>query len=266
MSQSSTTPNPSSDSNQEAYRRYFGINDEYLIRYSYDENKPVKNGYVVFIDEQTDIDFIDFTDRKDEEEKKFNSHVALLQRAEASPCKHLPKTQQLEFKIKLATGYVNIISGVYEGIEEIISDALDYLKKRNREHSRLLFLDNGLPAAILAAIAGLILYFCEYRNPWIYGILFGILGAFVSIWTRYGEIKFTGHSRTRLHVWECYSRILIGTIFAVIAMIAIQCGLILPELAPQEKIYSFIIAAFIASFSERFIPSIVERITNENKQ
>lgn len=152
----------------------------------------------------------------------------------------------------------------FEEISQIIEDAKLYLQKRNREYSRTIFLESGLPAACFAAALGIWCYWNNYVNPWIFGVLFGILGAFVSIWTRYGKIQFTGQAHRLLHILECYSRLLIGAIFAVIAMIAIRCELILPQLSEKERLFSFILASFVAAFSERFIPSIVERITKEN--
>lgn len=252
------------DANQEAYRKQFGIVDKYLIDYQYDPSDQKDNGYIVFIDFQNDLDYIDCRDLNDPaREREQNRWIAKLQHAEASQCKHLPESQQMDFKRMLGVGYQHVLNGNFDDVAAVIDEAKTYLRKRNKEYSRELFLKSGLPAALSAGILGLVGYFAGYRNPWIYGILFGILGAFVSIWTRYGKVQFTGQAHNRLHILECYSRLLIGTIFAVIAMVAIQCQLILPNISGSEKLYSFIIAAFIASFSERFIPSIVERITKD---
>lgn len=251
------------DENQEEYRRRFGIIDKYLIGMSYDSEDQKPNGYIVFIDYQNDLDIIDYRVLDEPVRKEHDKWIARLQHAEAAQCKHLPESQQMDFKRMLGVGYTHVISGNFDDIEEVIAEAKSYLKKRNREYSRELFLKSGLPAAIVASIAGLTLYFCDYRNSWIYGVIFGVLGAFVSIWTRYGKEQFTGEAHNVLHILECYSRIIIGTIFAVIAMVAIDCKIILPEIAVGTRLYAFIIASFIAAFSERFIPSIVEKLTKE---
>lgn len=250
------------DASQEQYRKKFGIVDKYLIGLSYDPDDTSDNGYIVYIDYQNDIDYTDCRELKEEEQKEQNRWIAKLQHAEASQCKHLPDSQQMDFKRMLGVGYIHVLNGNYDEVESVIEEAETYLKKRNREYSREIFLKSGLPAAMAAAVTGIILYFCDYRDSWIYGILFGVLGAFVSIWTRYGKVLFTGQAKAWLHILECYSRILIGSIFAVVAMVAIQCEIILPQIADKERLYTFIIASFIAAFSERFIPSIVERFTN----
>lgn len=260
------TPSHPLDKNQEAYRKHFGIVDKYLLSVSWDENKPDAEGYIIFIDFQNDLDFVDLrSNLGPDREKQQNKFISKLQKAESCQCKHLPEEQQMDFKRMLGTGYMLAVEGNFDGIDGVIEEALLYLERRNREYSRKLFLLSGLPWALGAASAGIVLFFCDYRNPWIYGILFGILGSFVSIWTRYGKVQFTGHAQKILHFLECLSRILIGTIFGMIAMVAIKCGLILPQLSGKELIYAFIIAAFIAGFSERFIPSIVEKLTNDNQ-
>lgn len=252
------------DANQEQYRKKFGIVDKYLIGMSFDPDAEKEDGYIVFIDFQNDIDYVDCRNLDESTQKLQNKFIAKLQHAEATQCKHLPENQQLDFKRMLGVGYIHVLNENYDEVENLISEALTYLKRRNREYSRELFLKSGLPAALTASLMGLFLYFQNNYDPWIFGILFGILGAFVSIWTRYGKVQFTGQAHSLLHILECYSRILIGSIFAVVAMVAIDCELILPDIASSERLYAFILASFIAAFSERFIPSIVERITKED--
>lgn len=253
------------DENQKKYRAHFEIVDKYLIGLDCDLTCENPNGYIVFIDYQNDLDYIDNReDLSEEEKKKQLVAISKLQKAEAVPSKHLPVSHQMEFKRMLGVGYIHALNGQYDEIDQIIDDASRYIKRRNREYSRELFLKSGIPAAAIAALVGFLMYYFDCRNPWYYGLVFGILGSYVSIWTRYGKVQFTGHAKDTLHILECYSRMLIGSIFAVISMIAIKCELILPQIAEKELIYAFSIASFIAAFSERFIPSIIERITKDD--
>lgn len=52
--------------------------------------------------------------------------------------------------------------------------------------------------------------------------------------------------------------------FSLIAMVAIRCHIILPSIAENDELLAFILVSFIASFSERFIPSILEQITKDD--
>ncbi|MDE5840225.1 MAG: hypothetical protein K2H49_04830 [Muribaculaceae bacterium] len=263
---------PPLDEDQKKYREYFGgITDRYLIAHSYDPDLPDKNGYIIFIDRNYDIDYIDYRDDSDSpDQKQMSRAIAKLQLAEAVPSGHLPDKVRLEFKRSLGAGYIHALNGNFDDIPEIISKAEEYLKKRNREFSRNLFLSSGLPAAIIAFVAGWIMY--EHpasdglKDPWYFGIVFGILGAFVSIWTRYGKVNNSGMGGLWLHFLECVSRISIGVIFAIIAMVAIRCRLILPALQETQELMAFILVSFIAAFSERFIPSVIEKITNNSNE
>lgn len=254
------------DEDQRLYRDYFNITDMYLIQYCYDPDKKGddKDGYIIFIDYEYDLDYVDLRDNGDKD-SEISRAIAKLQLAEAVPTKHLPKDIQLEFKRCLGIGYIHALNCQFEDIPEIIDNARKYLKDRNREYSRWLFLRSGSPAVIIAFVTGLSMYLNNCFNPWFFGIVFGTLGAFVSIWARYGKIKNSGFGGSKLHVLECYSRIIIGIIFSLIAMVAIRCRLILPSIAQNDELLAFILASFIASFSERFIPSILEKITKDNE-
>ena len=259
---------PPLDEDQKKYREYFGgITDRYLITHNYDPDLPDKNGYIIYIDRYYDLDFIDYRDpAASPDPKEMNRAIAKLQLAEATPTKHLPSEVIIEFKRSLGAGYIHALNGNFEDIPEIIEKAEDYLKKRNREFSRNLFLTSGFPAAVIAFCVGWRMYYCRESsalNAWYFGIIFGVLGAFVSIWTRYGKVNNSGLGGFWLHILECVSRISIGVIFALIAMVAIRCRLILPTLQESQELMAFIIASFIAAFSERFIPSIIEKITKD---
>ena len=249
------------------YRQRFGIVDKFLINYHDEENDEGNHeGYIVFIDPENDLDFVDERKISEDEEKykPISEAISKIQRAEAVQVSHLPEEQVMEFKKMLGTGMVNALNGNLNDIDKIIEDAKTYLNKRNREHSRKLFLYYGLPTSVIAAILGLVLHYVFVsHDKWIFGILFGILGSFVSIWTRYGRVLFTGHAQKWLHFLECVCRLFVGTIFAVVAMVALSCKLILPGLTSSNELYAFILVSFVASFSERFVPSIVERMTNE---
>lgn len=265
---------PALDDDQKAYREYFGgITDAHLIQVDYDSDKVnPKDGYIIFIDKDLDIDYIDHRDwtNKADEHKEMMRHVAKLQLAEAVPVRHLTDHIRIEFKKILGAGYVHALNGNYNDIPEIIERADDYLQKRNREFSRQIFLSSGLPIASLGCFAGLLLYLANHYwganelNAWFMGIVFGILGTFVSIWTRYGKENLSGMGSLWLHCLECGSRFTIGVCFALVAMIAIRCRLILPALEGNEEIFAFALASFIAAFSERFIPSMIEKLTNNN--
>lgn len=252
------------DANQEEYRKFFKIEDKILLYYEMDEKKNV--GYIVFINKQNDLDFVDKRDKsswKEEELKEFQRCLGKIQAAEMTPCMNLSEKQVLVFKQYLGQGYLQILQRDFEGIDEIIENSLLFLQQRNVETSRQLFLQSGGFVALLAAITGLVLYFTECRTLWYYGILFGVLGSYVSIWTRYGKEEMTGLASVWLHILESISRLFIGAIAAVIAMFAIRSGLMLAIEDGHGLFFLYCVFAFAAGFIERFIPSLLEKLVTK---
>lgn len=253
------------DANQQEYRDFFKIEDKILIYYEKNDatTDAEKDGYIVFINQQNDLDYVDLRkkdDWTDEDRKTFQRCLGKIQTAEATPCMNLPWKQVVAFKQYLAQGYLQILQRDFNDIDKIINNSLLFLKQRNVETSRQLFLESAGMVAFAAAVAGLVLYFANCRNLWIYGILFGILGSFVSIWTRYGKEEMTGLASVFLHVLESVSRLFIGAIAAVVVMFAIRSGLMLAVGDGSGMFFLYCFFGFVAGFSERFIPSLIEKL------
>lgn len=256
------------DENQKEYREFFKIKDKVLIYYEKNDATvdEEKDGYIVFVNMQDDLDYVDFRKKDDwtaEEKNDFQRWLGKIQAAEVTPCINLPWNQVLAFKQYLAQGYLLILQRDFCGIDDIISDALLFLKQRNVEKSRQLFLESAGLVALFAAALGLILFFIGYKVLWIYGILFGTLGSFVSIWTRYGKEEMTGLASVFLHIMESISRLFIGAIAAVVSMFAIRSGLMLAVGNGSGMFFLSCVFGFAAGFSERFIPSLLEKFINK---
>lgn len=260
---------PMIDENRKSYQRFFGIetSEQYLIYYTMDAEADT--GYVVFIDNENDLDYIDKRDKsswKETDIQNFQRCLGKLQQAEASPCHNLKKQQLLSFKLILGRAYLQILEKDFTEVDTIIQDAKEYLRQRNVEASRELFLKSAGIVTLIAAITGLTMYFASGRNVWLYGILFGILGAFFSIWTRYGKEEMTGLATKSLHYLESISRLFIGAIAAVIVMFAVRSGLMLAIGNQSNLFFLYCVLGFAAGFSERLVPSIIEKlITKQTK-
>lgn len=259
---------PIIDQNRKDYQKFFGVeeSEQYLIYYTMDED--AKTGYIVFIDNENILDYIDKRDKSTwnpAEIQSFQRCLGKLQQAEASPTLNLSHKQILAFKQILGRGYLQILEKDFSEVDTVIKDALQYLRQRNIEAARELFLTCAGTIALVAAIAGLVLYFTGNRNVWLYGILFGILGAFVSIWTRYGKEEMTGLASHSLHYMESISRLFVGAIAAVIIMFAIRSGLMLAIGESSNLFFLYSVFGFAAGFSERLLPSLIERIIKNEK-
>ena len=258
------TDNIEVDANQCEYRKFFRIKEKFLIHYFIDDREQ---GYIVFIDAANDLDYIDKRDRSDwtdDEKKVCSQYIAKLQIAETTPCLNLVEEQVMAFKRKLGGGYILALERSFEGIDDVINDSLTFLRQRNLEAARTMFLKSASSVAILFVIVGIVLYLYGVTNKWYCGVLFGVLGAYTSVWTRYGRMMMTGLATSWLHYLESISRLFIGSVFGVVAMFAIKCGLIFSDISSDVELYAYSLTSFSAGFSERFIPSLIEKIINEN--
>lgn len=256
-----------SDADQKRYRDFFNIVDKYLIQYEIDDNK--KEGYIVFIDEAYDIDWIDCrTDFFNAEELKQKQQlIAKLDAVHMEPCTNISTENKLVFKKKLAIGYELVMVKCFDEVDNVIDECRCFIASRNKEVSRNLFLTASAPIAILALIAMVInVDFVNWHPAWMCGFCSGILGAFVSIWTRYGKTSMTGLSSKLLHWEEALCRLLVGAVFAFIATLTVKCGLLLGSIDVSLIIYTNSIVGFVAGFSERFVPSLVEKIVEEKSE
>lgn len=257
--------NKAKDKNQEEYRKFFDIIDKYLIQYRIDETK--KEGWIVFIDDELDIDWVDT--RKgyysSPEEQQKDEWIAKLDLVHQEPCSNISKKEKMTFKKKLGVGYELVMVKRFDAIQEVIDDCLRYVKARNKEASRSIFLWVSIPVAILSIIAWIIdVDNYEWHLPWFAGCTMGLLGSCVSIWSNFGKTQKTGLSSANLHVLEAVCRMLLGVIFAIVAICAIRTGILLKDIDPNIVQFAYGLVGFAAGFSERMVPSMIEKFVDTN--
>lgn len=96
--------------------------------------------------------------------------------------------------------------------------------------------------------------------------MMGAVGSYVSIWTRYGKMDMTGLGTKGLHCLEAFSRILIGVIFALVVVFMVHSKLIFGNIEKAADMTCLMaILGFCAGFSEKWIPSILERFMSESE-
>lgn len=262
---------PYVDPDKAIYRKFFNIIDDYLIEYSIgkESGEDEDTGYIVYIDPENDIDWKDTRTKKDwkpEENTSWSQCISKLSNAHAEPTGHLSFETIRTFKMKLGAGYVLAMNRCFTEVDEVIEDSLKFLRHRNAENSRQLFLIYS--TACIAVILGLWIwnrYVKVVSEDWALTLLFGTLGSYFSIWTRYGKLVMTGLSTKTLHFLETLTRLIIGAISASVLILAVKCGIILPKMAETAPLWFFGLSGFAAGFSERIIPSLMEAFSKQAK-
>lgn len=260
---------PYVDPDRDIYRKFFNIIDDYLIEYCIEQEEGEENetGYIVYIDPENDIDWKDTRTKKDwtsDEKKSWAQCIAKLNDAHAEPTGHLSFETIRAFKLKIGAGYVLAMNRSFDEIEKVIADAISFLRHRNAEKSRQLFLTYS--TICIAIILGLWIWNTDVKvvcEDWALALLFGTLGSYFSIWTRYGKLVMTGLSTKTLHFLETLTRLIIGAISASVLILAVKCGIILPKMAETAPLWFFGLIGFAAGFSERMIPSLMEKFSKQ---
>lgn len=261
------------DEDQRKYREKFGIVDKYLLQYSIEESSGQDNSYIIFIDYEYAIDWIDRRDKsswKQEYIVQYNTYMAKLELIQSRPIFNLTDKEKLAYKIMLGAAYIQVFQLQFEGIDKMIEEAVSFFDKRNSENARKNCL-NYSGGITIGCIVGMLALYCltSIKDApefiYIFTVFMGILGAYVSIWGRYTRYELEGVSSKWLYVLESLSRLFIGGIFAFIAMLAIKCELIFSFINSSIETYAYALCGFASGLSERFIPSLIEQMTTNEQ-
>jgi len=200
------------------------------------------------------------------------SHAGLLADvafAEASLCDELSETVKIHYKTLLGEAIVLTFLGQYEAATRMLAGARAYIQARNEETSRRWYLASTASATLLAMVVVLLMWVFRVQvtpvldsTPfWL--ILFGLcgsLGAMLSVIQRSGKLDFDACAGKVLHWFEGVSRIVAGSICALIVTIAFRADIVFGALVKAEHMNMLcLLAAIAAGTSERFAGSIISK-------
>jgi hypothetical protein len=95
-----------------------------------------------------------------------------------------------------------------------------------------------------------------WKVPIVFGV--GCIGALCSILFNLQKMNFDSMSEKRLHSDEAKSRILIGGIAGLLALLMMNVGLLATNF--QNSPSAIFLMAFVFGASERLLPGIIEKI------
>lgn len=260
---------PAMNNIQKEYREEFGgIVDQYLISYSSDR-KENPDGYhrIVYIDAENDIQWRVNDQLSEEDQKNRNQAMSKLRIAQSLPMQNLSHEEIINYKKILGMGYNAALINDWPEVDVAIREAEKYRNGRNKERSRYILLTAATFYVLLFGVAYAVAWYCcKWKETCMIGMMMGAVGAYVSIWTRYGKMDLTGLGTKSLHHLEAFSRILIGVIFALLVVFMQNSGIIFGNIGnTSDTICLLAILGFCAGFSEKWIPSILERFMSDSE-
>lgn len=173
---------------------------------------------------------------------------------------------KLQVKRLLGEAIVRVLSDDEEDANKMCDYAEWFIKKKTPEVSRYWIITFSFWATYtLVGLSFFIFLYahrpdCPYKDhvmPLAIAMAFGGLGAFFSLLTRSGKYNYDSMSEKTLHCLEAMGRIAAGVISGVMAFILVKLEIIFPSMFTVSCLYSVSAIAFVAGFSERFIPRII---------
>lgn len=245
------------------------------------DNPINKKAFLVFFDKDDRVRYAVGDTPNDTPEddlfSKCSSAVSQLRQFDTFPIDVLSKKEKKTFKIKLANGFAAAVKGSFEDVQDIRQKAIEYAERTNRENTKKVI----IKTATLIAVIVLILIWLFLNNVWLsnvcrtylpegpfsfekrpFGIiafLVGILGAYASLWSRYGRLGYVGQGTKCAVARETICRLIFGGFAGLCAYFGIKGGIIIPNLFGNKIAVELI--AFSAGFIERFVPEFVNQLS-----
>jgi len=194
------------------------------------------------------------------------SDAALL---EATPCDGISRAVCQDFKRLIGEAIVRMLEFDYIGAQKMIVAARQFIKARSEETSRRWYVVASFSACLLFAAIGLAIWLLRASiEPAIGGDgiwlalsgISGAFGAFLSVLTRAGKLKFDSVAGRPLHIVEGASRIVAGAISGVLVALAVKSGIILSALTRDGQLHDVMaLAALVGGSGERLVTSIISK-------
>lgn len=297
---------PAKSETQREYREEFGgIVDQFIISYYSERDAKNPNGYhhIVYIGADDNLYWSAGGGQEEEEVKdstannanqgnkhaisilnnpKYLESTSRLRNLLYSPMPNLPRSELITFRKMIGMGCKAALNGSWSEVENAINTARKYRDERNREYSRFIFLSAATVYLVILAIIYIVyIYLYPYlccvspvasikdipHIDLLTGMIMGAVGVYVSICTRYGKIDMSGLGLKRLHYFEAFTRILVGIIFAMIIIFGVRGNLFLGDMPTETvKLYVYSILGFCAGFSEKWVPSVLEKFIGREEK
>lgn len=243
---------------REKCKKIIRITDRYIVYINHENN----------IDWETTKEYDELSSKEDNPKKeKALSQCAI---AEHQSVEGLSESSILDFKTIIGEAIVNCLEINLEDVDLFLKQAYQYRSDRLIEKSRTWY----LMYTMFILLIYLLLFFivlvistqtssCEFLSKHLLFGTWGLTGAFLSVLLRSGSMLNSCVSGRIPHFLESISRLMVGFISGQIVYLGIKSGILFANLTDTNQIeYTTSFLALLAGASERFAPSIIEKIEN----
>ena len=226
-----------------------------------------ENKYIIFIDSQYDLDWfakdtVEFFGQP--EFQKILGQIGVLKNKPA--VNQMTKKMKLQFNCLLGTALATAFEGVFDSAKEVLEEAQNYLVDREYEITRGWIVQYSLGIFIgTLGILGLLHLFeqtqhiCQQLGE-VRILIFGMLGGVLSILQHNGKLSYTCSAGKKLVFLQIVSKVTISMLSAFLIAKAFEAEIIFGGLSSQNGVEAFkIILYIVAGFSERMVPSLIEK-------
>lgn len=228
-------------------------------------DQNVDKRFIVFIDHELSIDWITKTDL----DAKSTRLIAIAETVGARRSKHLPKEQVLELKRLVGQSITCAIQGDEKECQSLAKKASDFLKARTTERSRFWSLLNS--HILFFAVSTLFLFkytqcieFLTFNENLGVAALGGFVGSYLSILLNAGNGEWDASAGFCIHTVEVFTKLILGIAFGVIALVISRSVHSPPSLnAISKDVYSIFVLGAACGFTERLVPKIITKYTEE---
>jgi len=150
-------------------------------------------------------------------------------------------------------------------IKACFDEVRTFVAAKVQSHLKLwLFITNASVSAIFIAIAFFLSWWLPDLTKYFLCAGAGVVGSMVSSLQRNKTVETDGYISNYGLYCESISRLIIGASFGVLVLLGVMSDLFLPLI--KGNMQAIICMSFIAGFSERFVPDLIDNVAKKQKE